>query len=222
MRKLAVAGGLAVLGTLAFAVPAHADEAPTPAVVAPAETYIVDAWKMPSWVDATTPTWGQTLLLSSPVLTTKNLDALTTVLNTDPKYCGLNIQLDEYLNDATTTSLNAGKVLNAPGSPAESFPSPGGWGVTYKLIQTPACVVTPPPVVVTPPVTPAPPVTPVAPQTAPVAPVQPALAFTGVKEEATHAYYGGGSSWAGSLLGIGVLLFGGTAIVRRIRARRNA
>lgn len=102
--------------------------------------YVLVAWIMPSWVDATTPTWSQTYFTKVD-LATKDLHALDGQLTA----CGTHYQVDLYDDSATTTALIAGGVLHGPNNPPEDFPSPSGWGVTYKLIQNADCETTPNP-----------------------------------------------------------------------------
>ncbi len=102
--------------------------------------YVLVAWAMPFWAGPTTPTWGQTYVTKAD-LASKDLNALDEQLAA----CGTQYQVDLYNDSATTTSLIAGGVLNGPNNPSEDFPSPSGWGVTYKLIQNAACQTTPQP-----------------------------------------------------------------------------
>lgn len=112
----------------------------TPPVVepptAPVQTITLIAWKMPSWINSTTPTWPQSYQ-SSVVQTTADLNALDASLP-----CGSQFQLDANLTGPVVTALIAGGHLDGPGNPPEAL-IPGGWGVAYKLIQTPACVPVP-------------------------------------------------------------------------------
>lgn len=143
-KTMSIAIGVLVLAGLACsAAPAFAstEPSPSPAVTAPA--FRVGAWEMPSWIDSTTPTWSQTLALSSASIPAVNLAYFDTAL-ADVKYCGKQFQVDVYKDDATTTALFAGGVLSGPNNPAESFPSPNGWGTSYKLVKTADC---PPPVI---------------------------------------------------------------------------
>lgn len=117
-------------------------EDPQPAVasrfaaVAPAASYVIVAWAMPSWIDSTTPSWSQTYV-TSLTETTPDLGALDSQLTK----CGSQWQVDIYNDNDTTTTLIAGAHLDGPNNPAESLIS-GGWGTAYKLLQGPAC---PPP-----------------------------------------------------------------------------
>ncbi|MGB3910562.1 MAG: hypothetical protein WBL06_08845, partial [Pseudolysinimonas sp.] len=97
--------------------------------------YVLVAWVMPGWANSTTPTWPQTYFTSID-LATKDLNALDGQLGA----CGVDYQVDLYNDSPTTTALIAGGVLNGPNNPAEDFPSPSGWGKTYKLINNADCV----------------------------------------------------------------------------------
>jgi hypothetical protein len=98
------------------------------------EDYIIVAWKMPSWINSTTPTWSQTYFTSQEEQT-PNLNALDNKLVEE---CGVQYQVDIYYNSPTTASLIAGHHLDGPNNPPEDLID-GGWGVAYKLVQGPAC-----------------------------------------------------------------------------------
>lgn len=110
----------------------------TPPVVepptAPVQTITLIAWEMPTWINSTTPSWPQSYE-TSVVQTAANLNALDASLP-----CGSQFQIDANLTVPGIAEVIAGGVLNGPGDPFEAL-IPGGWGVAYKLIQTPACVV---------------------------------------------------------------------------------
>ncbi len=100
--------------------------------------YVLVAWTMPGWSgDIHTPTWTpyQTFFAKTD-LATENLNALDAQLTK----CGTSYQVDLYNDSATTTTLINGGKLYGPGNPAEDFPSPSGWGVTYKLIHNADCL----------------------------------------------------------------------------------
>lgn len=101
---------------------------------APAKSYVIVAWTMPSWVNSTTPTWSQHYFTSAPE-TTPDLNALDKYLTLT---CGTYYQVDIYNNSDVTTSLIHGGYLNSPNSPAEDL-IPGGWGTAYKLVKSPDC-----------------------------------------------------------------------------------
>ena len=107
--------------------------------------YVLVAWKMPAYTNATTPHWPQ----SSPHaidLATKDLSALDSWVAEQPYGC---YQIDGYNDNATTTSLIAGGHLDGAGNPPESLWG-GGWGVDYKVVQVGAGCTPPPPVDVCP------------------------------------------------------------------------
>jgi len=114
--------------------------APPPPPVDPTP-YVLVAWAMPTApVNLTTPTWPQAFFTKLD-LATKDLHALDGQLTA----CGTQYQVDLYNDSPTTTALIAGGVLNGPNNPPEDFPSPSGWGVTYKLIKNADCQTTPNP-----------------------------------------------------------------------------
>ena len=102
------------------------------------EGCVLVAWKMPGWVNSTTPTWPQAYFtqVGTPTCDPSELSKLDDRLL---ETCDAYYQVDLYDVSATTTSLIAGKVLTGPGKPAEDFPSPSGWNLTYKLVQAPEC-----------------------------------------------------------------------------------
>lgn len=100
----------------------------------PCEGYVIVAWTMPTWVNSTTPTWGQTYFTSEQQ-SSPNLAALDSKLVVT---CGVQYQVDIYFDSSTTASLIASHHLAGPNSPPEDL-IPGGWGVAYKLVQGPAC-----------------------------------------------------------------------------------
>ena len=102
--------------------------------------YVLAAWLMPSWSgDYHTPTWKpyQSFFAKTDLASKdpKNLNALDSQLTK----CGTSYQVDLYNDSATTTALIAGGKLYGPNNPTEDFPSPTGWGVTYKLVHNPDC-----------------------------------------------------------------------------------
>ncbi|HEY4225383.1 MAG TPA: hypothetical protein VGM70_06185 [Pseudolysinimonas sp.] len=101
--------------------------------------YVLAAWLMPSWDAGADPfhtsTWPQTLAAHVD-LATKNLNALDAQLTT----CGTSYQVDLYNDSTVTTTLITGAHLDNPGVPPEDFPSPAGWGVTYKLVHNADCL----------------------------------------------------------------------------------
>lgn len=104
-----------------------------PTTAAPATTavptYVTVAWVMPSWINATTPSWPQTYALS-----VKTNTASLGALDSDLK-CGVPYQVDVYFDNDVTASLIAGKHLDGPGVPPEAL-IPGGWGAAYKVVMT--------------------------------------------------------------------------------------
>lgn len=116
----------------------------TPPVVDPTP-YVLVAWKMPAYTNATTAHWPQT----SPHaidLSTKDLSALDSWVAGQPYGC---YQIDGYNDNAITTSLIAGGHLDGLGNPPESLWA-GGWGVAYKVVQVGDGCTPPPPVDVCP------------------------------------------------------------------------
>jgi hypothetical protein len=100
--------------------------------------YVLVAWTMPSWSgDYHTPSWSPyQSFFTKADLATKDLDALDGQLTA----CGTSYQVDLYNDSATTTTLVSGGKLYGPSNPAEDFPSPSGWGVTYKLVHNADCL----------------------------------------------------------------------------------
>jgi hypothetical protein len=121
----------------------------TPVPTTPPLTVTVVAWEMPSYVGPTTPTWPQHLT-AHKTSATVDLNLLTAGLP-----CGKSFQIDAYHSGPVTDRLLAGGVLTAPQHPAEAL-VPGGWGVAYKIVQTPACATPTPTPTPTPTVTPTP------------------------------------------------------------------
>ncbi len=102
--------------------------------------YVLAAWLMPSWSgDYHTPTWKpyQSFFAKTDLASKNpaNLNALDSQLTK----CGTSYQVDLYNDSATTTALIAGGKLYGSNNPTEDFPSPTGWGVTYKLVHNPDC-----------------------------------------------------------------------------------
>ena len=125
----------AVICTMAAA-PPPPPTPPTPPV--DPTPYVLVAWTMPSWSgDAHTPTWVpyQTFFAKTD-LATKGLNALDAQLTA----CGTSYQVDLYNDSATTTALVGGGKLYGPSNPAEDFPAPAGWDLTYKLIHNADCL----------------------------------------------------------------------------------
>tara|TARA_B100000513_G_scaffold185828_1_gene107204 strand:+ start:5000 stop:7168 length:2169 start_codon:yes stop_codon:yes gene_type:complete len=116
-------------------VPSDEPEQPT---VDP-EGCVLVAWKMPGWVNSTTPTWPQAYFthVGTDTCEPSELSKLDDQLL---ETCDAYYQVDLYDVSATTTSLLNGKVLTGPGQPAEDFPSPSGWNLTYKLVKSPDCL----------------------------------------------------------------------------------
>ena len=104
------------------------------ALAAPATTYVVAVWSMPTYAGPTTPTWPQALVgsVASP---TASLGAADGII---PSTCGKQYQVDVYVAGDTTASLLRGGVLTSPNHPPEAL-APGGWGTAYKIVKTDAC-----------------------------------------------------------------------------------
>jgi len=89
--------------------------------------YVIVAWQMPSWKDSSHPTWPQKYVTSQKQ-TTKDLSTLDDYLDDIGYGC---YQVDLYYDDATTTSLIAGGVLNGPNNPTEHLVP----GTSWKLVK---------------------------------------------------------------------------------------
>lgn len=98
--------------------------------------YVLVAWSM---VDASNPAWPQTIYAHKDVS-----DATLAELDSQLTGCGLNFQIDLYLDDQTTASLIAGGHLDGPNNPTEHLAS-GAQGLSgnpWKFVNNDAC---PPP-----------------------------------------------------------------------------
>jgi hypothetical protein len=88
--------------------------------------YVVVAWDMRKW-DGTHAFFPQNYVMHENQ-TTPDIDALDDELNAIGYGC---YQIDVYYDDATTTALIAGGVLNGPNDPAEHLAWPGA----YKILR---------------------------------------------------------------------------------------
>lgn len=190
-KKLIAGAGLLGLGLLSCAAASTTEVQP----------YTIVAWEMPSYIDATTPTWAQ-IYATSSAISAVDVNALDNWL-ANPAQCGKQYQIDTYNTSAVTDALIAGGHLDGPGNPTEDFPANSGWGVTYKLVKTADCAAVVPPV--EPPVV-APPVVDLAPPVIADVPAEPVLASTGADWVAP-------SLFGGALLSLGL----GLTVIRKRR-----
>jgi hypothetical protein len=101
-------------------------------------SYVTVAWQMPSYVDASTATWPQTILGTVPTKKPK-LNAADDFLA--QAKCGTGVQFDVYVAGTVSDALIAGGHLDGPNNPPEALID-GGWGVAYKVAASRPCVTT--------------------------------------------------------------------------------
>lgn len=124
----------------------------TPLIVVDTTPYVLIAWAMPSWINATTPSWPQGVWSTgrTPItidLATKNLNALDETLAASvPCEVTWQWQIDGNYDTVPVRDAIAGGNLIGPGNPAEALWG-GGGGEAYKLVQItgPKCEVPPVP-----------------------------------------------------------------------------